>query len=1058
MLRPAGTRGGDTEVAPMFRRALCVGLSSLAILACGTLVVRGRVSDEPPPAEKTNSDATLHESFETERPSWRQETTNVAVNLTAHDRSERAAHDGRLAEHFRFTVNGVGNELFYSLPLPKIPLADDLAVKLFVRADRGGMQLSARVILPADVDPDSRKPSFVLVPGDSYEHVDRWQKLTVADLAARVEQQARILRLKTGRRIPLDGAYLDRLVVNLHGGPGETEVFLDDLTISPVPESAVLTAPGDAAALPPLPDTNPASPATTNTAGAGIRLKAGRIERDGRNWVPTILDAAGADLEAARSFGFDVLAVTLDEDPKLVKRAVALGFLLMPKLGPKVGEPMGSPSETLERVRAYEFRDAVAFWHLGEGLGSANDPKVRKAELDWVRAVSAGIRETEGLRSKLTTGTASDQLPLLSRGGQGIDMIGVDPMFWGSIREPLDTLEFLKQRRYLTARWNVRAPFWSWVDATVPDEVQSAVWGNDAPPAERVARVLPEQIRIATYLNFMAGYRAAAFRGDAELTKEGGKTALFEMALLNAEIDLIESILAAGNDPILSLPTHPADPKPVIVFDLTGNQGFGNRQSRKAQVFPETLPLPTIRAAAIATPDNRGRLVMVADAGAGAQFCPGQMSVNDLTVTIPGTAENVQAWEIRFGGVRWIDRDRPPGGIRLQLKEFDTTALVLLTNDMAMVERITAEVERIRPRAVDLAIKQARRQYEWVARTHDRLVKESYKVLQADELMGASSRSLQSAEEAFAREDYSLAWDEARRALRPLRMVMQSHYFIASAIGKNNEVAARNTVDAKPAAGKTAPPVVTPAISYPTEVSFGTYPQHAVWTDYVRYGKFSRNLLREGTFDRATPETLAEAGWSDVGYKDQIGKVIAAMRLDEPGQDGRGKALKFTVAAANPKAVDTLPAYFDHPLVAVRTPPIPVKAAQFYRIRVQVKMPRKMPAGTGGLIVRDSLGGERLEFRTTNAVPDWAEVTLFRRAPSDGELTVTLGLAGYGEALFDNLKIERLDAYNPSGPGDLAGPRGGSRPAAPRRPPAPAASEPEAPPAAARREEPARRE
>jgi hypothetical protein len=106
----------------------------------------------------------------------------------------------------------------------------------------------------------------------------------------------------------------------------------------------------------------------------------------------------------------------------------------------------------------------------------------------------------------------------------------------------------------------------------------------------------------------------------------------------------------------------------------------------------------------------------------------------------------------------------------------------------------------------------------------------------------------------------------------------------------------------------------------------------------------------------------------------------------------------------------------DHPVAAVRSPAIPVRARDFVRVRVLVKMPRAITSGSKGLIVRDSLGGELLQFRTTEAITDWREVVLYRRVPEDGEISVLLGLAGQGIAYFDDLRIEVLGDAPSSGP------------------------------------------
>ena len=66
------------------------------------------------------------------------------------------------------------------------------------------------------------------------------------------------------------------------------------------------------------------------------------------------------------------------------------------------------------------------------------------------------------------------------------------------------------------------------------------------------------------------------------------------------------------------------------------------------------------------------------------------------------------------------------------------------------------------------------------------------------------------------------------------------------------------------------------------------------------------------------------------------------------------------------------------------------------------------------MIVRDSIGGETLQFRTTDPIPELSRVVLYRRVPTDGELSVTLGLAGYGDVFFDDLKIEPVVSIPPS--------------------------------------------
>jgi hypothetical protein len=80
-------------------------------------------------------------------------------------------------------------------------------------------------------------------------------------------------------------------------------------------------------------------------------------------------------------------------------------------------------------------------------------------------------------------------------------------------------------------------------------------------------------------------------------------------------------------------------------------------------------------------------------------------------------------------------------------------------------------------------------------------------------------------------------------------------------------------------------------------------------------------------------------------------------------------------------------------------------------IRISVLVKRSYPSapGMGGIIVRDSIGGEAFQFRTSDPIPGYSRVVLFRKAPAEGTFTVTLGLAGYGEAYFDDFRVEVIE-------------------------------------------------
>ena len=227
----------------------------------------------------------------------------------------------------------------------------------------------------------------------------------------------------------------------------------------------------------------------------------------------------------------------------------------------------------------------------------------------------------------------------------------------------------------------------------------------------------------------------------------------------------------------------------------------------------------------------------------------------------------------------------------------------------------------------------------------------------------------------------------------------------------------------------TNPVLLLAPISCPPAISFYTLPEHYIWVDWIK-GKpgyrFGRNRVPSGTFDDA--QTITASGWVDVSYqmegiKYKISVVPRSKangfplgpnrpNLDEIVADsGPSKhVIKLDVWAERPEELDTmLPKFLDFPVAAIRSPPIRVEANNLIRISVLVKRPFASPQGTGGIFVRDSIGGEQFQCRTNLALGSFNRVVLFRKAPADGTFTVTLGLAGYAEAYFDDFRVEVIE-------------------------------------------------
>jgi len=1030
------------------RRLVAVIVATGMVVGLVFAAVRGD-DKEPPPDAK----GALRDGFEERQPIWLREYSDATVNLIAHERSNRAAHGGRLSERFQFEAGG-GSRFFVSYATPHIPVSDDLNVVLYVRSNRAGIQIFLRIVLPADVDPVSKTPSFILVPGPIFDQVDRWQRLEMSHIGPAIEQQVRVKRTEVQRAVSLEGAYIERVLVNLMGDPGQTEVFLDDLEISPVARDLLPGQPGAKdkgrarAADAPLADGADAA-GDHRAHYPPFRLERNFLEKLAAGpryvpWFPTAIDAPGADVAKLRGAGFDTLFENVKADPARLQDALRRGFMFIPRVSPVTAED--TTQRLLDEIAAFPHRQAVTFWYLGDRLGRDRELAARETELARTRRALAALRKLDGNDSHLGLASVEGDLRLFARAPVGLDTIAIRPRFWGSGVGLLENFLYLIQRRESTVGSNLGALFWAWIPAAAPAGVSRNIWGDDTPPesAWTSPPVQPAQLRLMTYLALSAGYRGLVFEADAGLTRNAGEILRIEMSFLNLEIDLFEDILASNDG---AIPTYPVnDPNPPVIPPNATNQ----RRQKKVKELP---PRPGMLAAAIPLRERKGVVLFVGEYADMAQYQPPQMAADKVRLT-PVLPQGSQVFEVSPGEVKVLTPTREAGGREFFIQEFDTTSLLLCTTDLNLYQRVQAQVDSVRPRAVPMAIRQAELLLEEVTEVHRRLEADGHQIRSdaelkmrrkagietrppdAKDLLAKAEEYIKSARDAYEREDYAWAWAEARRASRPLRVLMHGHWTQANAalVEAAGKMYPKRP---KPAPGERKPPpdppLLVPPVACPPCISFYTLPEAYIWADWIKgrqgFG-FGPNRVPSGSFD--DEGEISAAGWANIGRQvEGITTKISTVRSEDtepkepwmfgfdPEREAENKVIKLTVAPEDPTQLDTtLPPVLDFPVAAIRSPEIRVEANNLIRISVLVKRPYRSSPGVGGVIVRDTIGGEQFQFSTTAEVARFSRVVLYRKAPANGTFSVTLGLAGYQDVYFDDFRVEVIEeGERPIGPG-----------------------------------------
>src|SRR5262245_36675596 len=259
-------------------------------------------------------------SFESREPRWIKGQSDAPFRETVHDLTDATAHSGQHSEHIGLTAEQ-GTFIHYIYPIGRAPVGEDLLASVWVKSNRPGIQLMARLVLPRErdpKDPEGRLTTFLR--GDPYQLVGRWQRLELRNPVKLTREQQQFMRVECKRHIDFTDAYLDRLIVNTYGGPGQTDVWIDDLEVGPVlaPSPFQPTSrPFDGA----IKGTPPAAPRLPGR-GSIVELKHGQLLVGGKSFFFRGIRHSDTPLKALRDAGFNTVWLDYRTPPAVVEEAI----------------------------------------------------------------------------------------------------------------------------------------------------------------------------------------------------------------------------------------------------------------------------------------------------------------------------------------------------------------------------------------------------------------------------------------------------------------------------------------------------------------------------------------------------------------------------------------------------------------------------------------------------------------------------------------------------------------------------------------------------------------
>ena len=317
--------------------------------------------------------------FESRQTSWTKGTTDTSFRELSHEITDKTAHAGQLCEHIQLNAEK-GNYIYYDYPSSKAPLCEELSITLWVKANRPGVQLMARLVLPRERDPRNLDERLTaLIPGSSYQTTGFWQRLDMKRPAKLALAQQQLMQANLKRTVDFTDAYIDRLVLQLYSGPGLTDVWIDDLEMSPVVENAPQAS---TAAAPTGPARAPGAERKERlmNRAVSVELNQDRLLVDGKPYLFRGIRYSDTPLQILRQAGFNTLWVDSQTPQARLDEALSLGFKLVPSLTVTSTDPRLTSGNNLERtVERFPASDSVLFWDLGNGLMAEQSDLIRNA-------------------------------------------------------------------------------------------------------------------------------------------------------------------------------------------------------------------------------------------------------------------------------------------------------------------------------------------------------------------------------------------------------------------------------------------------------------------------------------------------------------------------------------------------------------------------------------------------------------------------------------------------------------------------------------------------------
>jgi len=526
-------------------------------------------------------------------------------------------------------------------------------------------------------------------------------------------------------------AYVDTVLLNIYGGPGVTNVWIDDLDVAGY---VGISTPGQGQRI------NPSPRVGEEVGGNGwvakdsiqpkrheVKLSGSVLTVDGRPFFPRVIEHQGEQLSVLKQLGFNTVWLKRLPTPEILEEAERLDlWVICPSPHPPRLDGGNDPAAVLTDVGP--AFDSVLMWDLGGDLAPE--------QLETTRRLAAQIRSADRRGARPLICRPCGDLRGYSRLDNSVVLL-VDRRPLGSSMELADYGTWVRRQPLLA---QPGTPVWTTVQTQPNESIRQQIAALE-PGGSTPQEVSFEQMRLMVFTAVASGSRGVLFLSSSpvDANDTDARQRAVALQLLNLELELVEPWAAAGN-----LVTTAASSEPEVTASVIRTE--------------------------------RARLLLPIWYSPGAQCVPAQSASSNLSLVAPGVPESAGAFELNPGGLKPIGHKRVTGGMRVSLAEFGLTDQVLLSQDPLVIDSLTRRSAGIARQAAQLQRDLAVHKLYTVQTIAAQLERRTPARAPTAAWLDSARKNLQSCDAQFAAREYSAARLGADRAMSSLRMVERFYW------------------------------------------------------------------------------------------------------------------------------------------------------------------------------------------------------------------------------------------------------------------------------------------